>query len=74
MRMVVSWKKSCYNQGNKKTVKMRKRIVEVLMGLLIKGGRVIDPDTKLDRIADILIEDGIIQKVGEIEKCQDDRV
>lgn len=44
------------------------------MGLLIKGGRVIDPDTKLDRIADILIEDGIIQKVGKIEKGQDDRV
>lgn len=44
------------------------------MGLLIKGGRVIDPDTKLDKIADILIEDGIIQKVGKIEKGQDDRV
>ncbi len=32
------------------------------MGILIKNGRVIDPDTRLDEIADVYIEDGIIQK------------
>ncbi len=37
------------------------------MGILIKNGRVIDPDTRLDEIADVYIEDGIIQKVGKIK-------
>jgi dihydroorotase len=30
------------------------------MKILIKNGRVIDPDSNLDKIADILIEDGKI--------------
>ncbi len=38
------------------------------MGILIKNGRVIDPDTRLDEVTDIYIEDGIIQKVGVIEE------
>jgi len=35
------------------------------MKLLIKGGRVIDPTSKTDRIADILIEDGKIVSIGK---------
>lgn len=31
--------------------------------LVITGGRVIDPETKTDRIADVFIQDGIIKKV-----------
>ncbi|UCB52342.1 MAG: dihydroorotase [Candidatus Zixiibacteriota bacterium] len=31
--------------------------------LVISGGRVIDPETKTDRIADVFIQDGIIKKV-----------
>lgn len=38
------------------------------MGILIKGGRVIDPDTKRDEVTDIYIQDGIIQEVGDIEE------
>ena len=38
------------------------------MGILIKGGRVIDPDTKLDEVTDVYIEDGLIQKVGKIKQ------
>lgn len=33
------------------------------MRLLIKGGRVIDPSQKLDELADILIEEGIIKEI-----------
>lgn len=44
------------------------------MGILIKGGRVIDPDTKLDAVTDLYIKDGLIQKVGEIEQGEADRV
>ncbi len=32
---------------------------------LIKGGRVIDPANKIDKIADVLVEDGRIAAVGE---------
>ncbi|HET9529610.1 MAG TPA: dihydroorotase [Blastocatellia bacterium] len=35
------------------------------MKLLIKGGRVIDPSERLDRVADLLIEDGRVASVGE---------
>ena len=34
------------------------------MRLLVKGGRVIDPDNDLDQIMDLLIEDGIISQIG----------
>ena len=30
------------------------------MKILIKGGRVIDPANKIDKIADVLVEDGKI--------------
>ena len=33
--------------------------------LLIRGGRVIDPANGLDRVADVLVEDGKIAAVGE---------
>ena len=33
------------------------------MSILIKNGRVLDPDTGKDGIYDVLIEDGLIQKV-----------
>ena len=35
------------------------------MKTLIKGGRVIDPANKIDKIADVLVEDGRIAAVGE---------
>lgn len=35
------------------------------MKILIKGGRVIDPANKRDKIADVLVEDGRIAAVGE---------
>ena len=35
------------------------------MKILIKGGRVIDPANKIDKIADVLVEDGKIAAVGE---------
>lgn len=35
------------------------------MKTLIKGGRVIDPANKIDKIADVLVEDGKIAAVGE---------
>ena len=35
------------------------------MKTLIKGGRVIDPANKIDKIADVLVEDGKIAAVGD---------
>lgn len=35
-----------------------------MSALLLKDGRVIDPAAKLNQVCDVLIEDGIIQKVG----------
>lgn len=37
--------------------------------LLIKGGRVIDPASGVDRIADVLISDGRIDTIGEALSC-----
>jgi dihydroorotase len=34
------------------------------MRLLIKGGQVIDPANDLDQIMDLLIEDGLISRIG----------
>lgn len=44
------------------------------MDILIKNGRVIDPDKKIDKVADILIAEGKIEKVGEQLKDSADRV
>ncbi len=34
------------------------------MKLLLKGGRIIDPAQKLDKVGDVLIENGVVAKVG----------
>ena len=36
--------------------------------LLIRGGRVIDPANGVDRVADVLVEDGKIAAVGFPER------
>lgn len=36
-----------------------------MMKLLIKGGQVVDPANNLDKVADVLVEDGRIAAVGE---------
>lgn len=42
------------------------------MKLLIKGGRVIDPASKVDKIADILIENTKIASIGKISGTRDE--
>lgn len=44
------------------------------MKILIKNGHVIDPDTKLDQVADVLLEDDKIQEVKENIKDKADKV
>ena len=39
--------------------------------LLIKNGRIIDPESKLDKVGDILIEENIIKKIDENIEIQD---
>jgi len=43
---------------------------EVSMGLLIKGGRVIDPSQGIDETADILVVAGIIKELGKNLKAE----
>ena len=35
------------------------------MRLLVRGGRVVDPSQGLDAVADLLIEDGVVARIGE---------
>src|ERR1700752_1906918 len=35
--------------------------------LIIRGGRVLDPETSFDAVADIAVQDGAIAAVGDIE-------
>ncbi|MDT8900765.1 dihydroorotase [Anaeroselena agilis] len=35
-----------------------------MLKLVLKGGRIIDPAQKIDKVGDVLIEDGVIAKVG----------
>ena len=42
--------------------------------IVIKGGHVIDPAQGIDRIADVLIEDGRIARVGDDAKIKDAQV
>lgn len=42
--------------------------------ILIKHGRVINPQTQFDEIADILIEDSKIKKIGQIDNIKADQV
>ena len=46
------------------------------MGILIRGGRVVDAAAQIDKIADVYLDDGVIQKVGEkLEaKNKDDKI
>lgn len=44
------------------------------MKLLIKGGRVINPATKLDEVTDILLEDGIVKEINSDIKAADAKV
>lgn len=44
------------------------------MKLLIKGGRVINPSQSFDEIADVLVEEGRIQKVGKNLPAEDAEV
>src|SRR6266576_5651313 len=43
---------------------MERAVLGTMPSLLIKNGRVIDPASGLDGLADVLIEDGHIQAVG----------
>ena len=44
------------------------------MSLMIKGGRVLDPATGTDKIADIYIEDGVVKKIGTKRKEKADDI
>ncbi len=35
------------------------------MRILIKGGRVLDPSQKMDKVMDILLEDGKVSRISE---------
>jgi dihydroorotase len=35
------------------------------VALLLKGGRVVDPQVGLDRVCDIVIRDGLIVEIGQ---------
>ena len=41
------------------------------MGILIRGGRVVDAAAQIDKIADVYLDDGVIQKVGEKLEAKD---
>lgn len=43
------------------------------MTILIKNGRVINPATQMDETADVLVENGIVAKIGEGIKAECDR-
>ena len=35
------------------------------MKILIKGGRVVDPKNDFDKVADVLVDNGVISEIGE---------
>ena len=35
------------------------------MGILIRGGRILDAATNTDMTGDVYVEDGVIRKIGE---------
>ncbi len=41
------------------------------MGILIRGGRIVDAATDTDKTGDIYLEDGIIAEIGEKLKIKD---
>ena len=42
------------------------------MKVLLKGGRVIDPSQQLDRMADLLIDDGLVESIGQPGSAADE--
>jgi dihydroorotase len=40
--------------------------------VLLKGGRVIDPSQQLDRMADLLIDDGLVESIGQPGSAADE--
>ena len=44
------------------------------MRLLLKGGRIIDPSQGIDKVADLLIENGRIAQIGDIDPKSVDKV
>ena len=43
------------------------------MTILIKNGRVINPATKMDEVADVLIQDGVVSGIDKDIKAKADR-
>ncbi|HEX2280857.1 MAG TPA: amidohydrolase family protein, partial [Thermomicrobiales bacterium] len=43
-------------------------------GLLLRGGRVVDPASALDRVADVRVHDGVIAAVGTLDLQASERV
>ena len=41
------------------------------MALLLKNARIVDPQVDLDEVYDVLLDEGIIEKVGKDLSCQD---
>ena len=44
------------------------------MTILIKNGRVLNPSENMDKVIDVLIEDGLIKKKAENIQCDADKV
>lgn len=49
-------------------------IIMDMMNILIKNGRIIDPANKIDKIADLLIVDGKIAKIGMSNEVEDTQI
>lgn len=41
------------------------------MKIVIKGGRVVDPETSFGRITDITVSEGIIMRIGDTSEKAD---
>jgi dihydroorotase len=48
--------------------------IAVNRALLLRGGRVVDPSTALDQVADVRVHSGIIAAVGKLEREPGDRI
>jgi dihydroorotase len=48
--------------------------IAVNRALLLRGGRVVDPSTALDLVADVRVHSGIIAAVGKLEREPGDRI
>src|SRR5918998_6655263 len=46
----------------------------VSRALLLRGGRVVDPSSDLDRVADVRVHDGVVAAIGTLEPEPADRV